>query len=62
MPVGGADTSALVGKWEGDYSSTETGRSGSIVIEFKSGGRVAQGDVLMVPRAIPRRRRRDPIP
>jgi hypothetical protein len=50
VPVGGADTSALVGKWVGDYSSTETGRSGSIVIEFKSGGKVARGDVLMQPK------------
>ena len=50
VPVGGADTSALVGKWVGDYSSTETGRSGSIVIEFKSGGKAARGDVLMQPK------------
>lgn len=50
VPVGGADTSALVGKWVGDYSSSETGRSGSIVLEFKSGGKVARGDILMQPK------------
>jgi hypothetical protein len=50
VPVGGTDMSSLVGKWVGDYSSTETGRSGSIVIEFKSGGKVARGDVLMQPK------------
>ena len=50
VPVGGNDTSALVGKWVGDYSSTETGRSGSIVLEFKSGGKVARGDILMQPK------------
>jgi hypothetical protein len=50
VPVGGTDTSVLVGKWVGEYSSTETGRSGSIVIEFKSGGKVARGDVLMQPK------------
>ena len=50
VPVGGADTSALVGKWVGEYSSSETGRSGSIVIEFKSGGKVARGDILMQPK------------
>ena len=50
VPVGGTDVSALAGKWVGEYSSSETGRSGSIVIEFKSGGKVARGDVLMKPK------------
>jgi hypothetical protein len=50
VPVGGTDVSVLTGKWVGEYSSTETGRSGSIVIEFKSGGKVARGDVLMRPK------------
>ena len=50
VPVGGNDTTALVGKWVGDYSSAETGRSGSIVLEFKSGGKVARGDILMQPK------------
>lgn len=52
VPVAGAgaDLSELVGTWQGEYSSTETGRTGSITFEFKSGGKVARGDVLMVPK------------
>jgi hypothetical protein len=46
-----ADRSALVGKWTGEYSSADTGRSGSIVFELKSGDKAdAQGDVLMWPK------------
>jgi hypothetical protein len=46
-----ADLSALVGKWTGDYSSKDTGRSGSIVFELRSGGSTtANGDVLMWPK------------
>lgn len=50
VPVGGGDVSTLVGKWEGDYSSAQTGRSGNIAFEFKSGGKVARGDVYMKPK------------
>jgi hypothetical protein len=50
VPVEGSDLSALAGRWTGEYSSLETGRSGSIVFELKSGDKVARGDVLMVPR------------
>jgi len=50
VPVAGADVSVLASRWEGEYSSEATGRSGSIVFEFKSGGKVARGDVLMVPK------------
>ena len=50
VPVGGGDVSTLAGKWVGEYSSTETGRTGSITFELKSGGKVARGDVLMVPK------------
>ena len=50
VPVAGSDTSALAGRWEGEYSSEATGRKGSIVFELKSGDRVARGDVLMVPK------------
>ena len=50
VPVAGSDASALAGRWEGEYSSEATGRSGSIVFELKSGDRVAHGDVLMVPK------------
>lgn len=50
VPVEGADVSALAGRWEGEYSSVDTGRTGSIVFELKKGDKVAHGDVLMVPR------------
>ena len=51
VPVAGArsDISALAGRWEGEYHSEATGRSGSIVFELKPGDTVARGDVLMVP-------------
>jgi hypothetical protein len=45
-----SDLKPLVGKWEGEYSSESTGRSGSIVFELKAGATEARGDVLMVPR------------
>jgi hypothetical protein len=44
----GSAKARLVGKWEGEYHSAETGRSGTIVFEFK--GDVARGDVLMLPK------------
>ena len=50
VPVQGGDLSALTGRWVGEYSSTETGRTGSIVFELKSGDKVARGDVLMKPK------------
>ena len=50
VPVQGAGLSALAGRWVGDYSSTETGRSGSIVFELRSGDKTAHGDVLMKPK------------
>jgi hypothetical protein len=50
VPVAGGDLSALTGRWVGEYSSTETGRTGSIVFELKSGDKVARGDVLMKPK------------
>lgn len=51
VPVGGAasDLAALNGRWEGSYSSPDTGRSGSIVFEFRGG--TGAGDVLMVPKS-----------
>jgi hypothetical protein len=51
VPVQGTDVSALAGRWTGEYSSLETGRSGSIVFELKPGDKVAHGDVLMVPKS-----------
>lgn len=50
VPVQGGDLSSLAGHWVGEYSSTQTGRSGSIVFELKSGDKVAHGDVLMKPK------------
>ena len=52
VPVEGerSDVSALAGRWAGEYSSEATGRTGSIVFEFKSGAKVGHGDVLMVPK------------
>ena len=41
---------ALVGEWNGEYSSTQTGRSGSIVFRLKSVTDTAYGDVVMIPR------------
>jgi len=41
---------ALVGQWEGEYSSAETGRSGSITFQLASQKDTAYGDVIMVPR------------
>ena len=52
VPVEGAkksDLKALAGKWSGEYTSVDTGRSGSIVFEFKEGGTEGYGDVLMWP-------------
>ena len=52
VPLSGtrSDLAALAGRWEGEYSSEATGRTGSIVFELKPGDRVARGDVLMVPK------------
>lgn len=49
VPVLGAavDVSALAGEWYGDYSSTESGRAGSIVFSLNPGSDTARGDVLM---------------
>ena len=53
IPIGAAgreDLSLLVGKWTGEYTSPDSGRTGSIVFELKSGGATASGDVLMWPK------------
>lgn len=52
VPVVGreADISKLAGQWLGDYSSVETGRSGSIVFTLSAGSDTATGDVVMTPR------------
>src|SRR5213596_221876 len=50
--VGGStDISALTGEWAGEYSSAESGRSGSISFTLRAAGDSAFGDVVMIPRA-----------
>ncbi len=46
-----ADVSALAGEWSGDYSSAESGRSGSISFTLRATDDSAFGDVVMVPSA-----------
>jgi hypothetical protein len=50
------DLAALAGEWSGEYSSSETGRSGSIVFRLKAGTDSATGDVVM---SVPTWTRRD---
>lgn len=51
VPVSGTETdlAQLAGEWVGEYSSVETGRSGSIVFHLIAGTDSAHGDVLMNP-------------
>jgi|SRR5688572_9357423 hypothetical protein len=51
VPVAGTSTDlqSLAGEWTGEYSSTETGRSGSIVFRLTAGTDSATGDVMMGP-------------
>ncbi len=53
VPLVGAasDVSALTGEWAGDYSSAESGRSGSISFTLRAAGDSAFGDVVMIPTA-----------
>lgn len=44
------DVSALVGRWEGEYHSEETGRSGDITFTLQPGEASAFGDVMMIPK------------
>lgn len=44
-----ADVSLLAGDWSGEYSSGETGRSGSILFKLTAGTDSASGDVVMSP-------------
>jgi len=50
IPVEGSNASALRGSWEGEYSSRDTGRTGTIKFELKTFEKTARGDVLMVPK------------
>jgi hypothetical protein len=45
------DLNPLVGKWSGEYSSQETGRSGDISFTLEAGQVSASGSILMTPRA-----------
>ena len=51
IPTGGESKSlgALVGRWEGTYTNPSNGRTGTIVLDFSSGGKEARGDILMIP-------------
>ncbi len=51
VPVVGTATelTQLAGRWVGDFSSVETGRSGSVVFRLSATGDSAYGDVLMNP-------------
>lgn len=49
VPMAGTPTeiATLAGEWSGQYSSVETGRSGSIVFRLTAGTDSATGDVMM---------------
>ena len=49
-----AETTALTGEWSGEYSSGESGRSGSITFTLRSAGDSAFGDVVMIPSGLGR--------
>jgi hypothetical protein len=44
-----ADVAALAGDWAGEYSSVESGRSGSISFTLRAAADSAFGDVVMIP-------------
>ncbi|HKC40372.1 MAG TPA: hypothetical protein VKC15_12585 [Gemmatimonadales bacterium] len=44
-----ADVAALAGDWAGEYSSVESGRSGSISFTLRAASDSAFGDVVMIP-------------
>ena len=52
VPLAGSlrDIASLTGEWTGEYSSDETGRSGSISFVLTPRGDTAYGDVIMIPR------------
>jgi len=52
VPVVGtaSDLEPLAGEWVGEYSSVESGRSGSITFTLAASGDTAHGDVVMIPR------------
>ena len=56
VPLVGAatDVSSLTGEWAGEYSSGESGRSGSISFTLRAAGDSAFGDVIMIPKGLGR--------
>jgi hypothetical protein len=48
------ETTALTGEWAGEYSSGESGRSGSITFTLRAAGDSAFGDVVMIPSGLGR--------
>jgi len=44
------DLQPLVGQWSGNYSSAQTGRSGTIAFTLRAGESSASGNVVMIPR------------
>jgi hypothetical protein len=52
VPVRGSEPAVaqLAGKWSGEYSSEESGRSGTIAFELRAGADTAQGEVVMTSR------------
>ena len=49
-----SDVTALTGEWTGEYSSGESGRSGSITFTLRPAGDTAFGDVVMIPTGLGR--------
>jgi len=45
------DLNPLVGEWRGNYSSPQTGRSGTVAFTLLAGESSASGNVVMIPRA-----------
>ena len=45
------DLNPLVGEWRGNYSSSETGRNGTIAFTLRAGESAASGNVVLLPRA-----------
>src|SRR5216110_34558 len=48
------DVAALAGAWAGEYSSAQSGRSGSISFTLRAQGDSAFGDVVMIPTGLNR--------
>jgi hypothetical protein len=44
------DLNPLVGEWRGNYSSTQTGRTGTIAFTLRAGESSASGNIVMIPR------------